>query len=211
MKLFVKFMIFLLVLAAAGPFLMKGPDGRPLMSLKDLSMPSFSLDNFLPKEMKPAPVSTTDNSDPGNWIEWTTEKDLPAPDYFSAEQLAGLEIQEKSGLYYRWKDENGVWQFSSLPNKNTENWVVQTDPNANVLQGLSEEQIDRAFGRVSAVDNENLITKNNPFAKGEEPENTFPVPTTVPMTNIPDLIKQAESVQDIMDKRVKQMEQMTGR
>ena len=212
MKLFVKFMIFLMILAAAGPFIMKGPDGRPLMTLKDLSLPSFSIDGLIPKEIKSmSPSSTDNNPDSENWIQWTKTTNLPEPDFFTAEQLAGLEIQEKNGLFYRWKDENGVWQFSTLPNRNTENWIIRTDPNTNVMQGLSEEQIDRALGRVAATTNENLITKKNPFAKGEEPESTFPVPTTVPMTSIPDLIKQAESVQDIMDQRVKQMEKMTGR
>lgn len=36
MKLFVKLMGLMLVLALAGPFIMKGPDGRPLMEIADV-------------------------------------------------------------------------------------------------------------------------------------------------------------------------------
>lgn len=37
MKLFAKLMIFVLVAAMAGPFIIRGPDGRPLMQLSDVT------------------------------------------------------------------------------------------------------------------------------------------------------------------------------
>jgi len=37
MKLFVKILVLLLILAMAGPFFMRGPDGQPLMRLGDVT------------------------------------------------------------------------------------------------------------------------------------------------------------------------------
>ena len=37
MKLFVKLIVLLLILAMAGPFFMRGPDGQPLMRLSDVT------------------------------------------------------------------------------------------------------------------------------------------------------------------------------
>ena len=37
MKLFVKLLVLLLILALAGPFFMRGPDGQPLMRLSDVT------------------------------------------------------------------------------------------------------------------------------------------------------------------------------
>lgn len=37
MKLFVKLMILVLILAMAGPFFLRGPDGRPLMQVSDIT------------------------------------------------------------------------------------------------------------------------------------------------------------------------------
>lgn len=205
-KLFVKLMVFLLILAVAGPFLLQGPDGRPLLSLDDLKLPGVSL-----------PTLTDDTTRQDNnsafsgggqhWIQWS-EKQAPTfnPDVLTREQLAQLDIKEQANLYYRWKDSNGVWQFSRLPNRNTLNHVVRTDPHANVLQSLSAEEIDRVFGRVAV--NENKITKDNPMANGKGLEDTLPVPTTVPISEIPKLLEQAKDVQRIAEERVKQMEGM---
>ncbi len=69
MKLFVKFMSLALIAAVGGLFFIKGPDGKPLLTLGDL---------------KP---------------------DTPR---LSAEPSEPTTV-------YKWKDENGVWQFSSEP------------------------------------------------------------------------------------------------
>lgn len=203
-KLFIKFMLFLLVLAIAGPFLLKGPDGRPLLSLDDLKLPSFSL----PQVTQATSSDGNGKPDAGQqWIQWSDKTTTPFnPDVLTQQQLAQLDIKEQANLYYRWKDGNGVWQFSALPNRNTTNFVVRTDPAANVLQSLSQEQIDKVFGRVAATDNS--ITKDNPMANGKGLENTLPIPTTVPVTEIPKLLEQAKDVQRIAEERVKQMDKM---
>lgn len=202
-KLFVKLMLFLVVLALAGPFVLRGPDGRPFLTLDDLKLPSFKL----PQLAAPAPPAKP-ASDPQQWIQWASR---PAgqhlnPDRLTREQLALLDIKEQDNIFYRWQDAKGVWQFSSVPNRNTTNLVVRTDPNANVLQSMTQDDIDRAFGRAPASTTENSITQSNPLANGKGLENSLPIPTTVPVTEIPKLLDQAKDVQKIMEQRVKQME-----
>jgi len=200
-KLFVKLMLFLLVLAVAGPFLLKGPDGRPLLSLADLKLPELS--SVLPAE-KVTPGSANDTGGQ-QWIQWSGRDAAPFnPDQLTPVQLAQLDIREQANIYYRWQDQNGVWQFSSLPNRNTLNHVVRTDPDANVLQSLSQEQIDKVFGRVAPTDNS--ITRDNPLANGKGLENSLPIPTTIPVTEIPKLLEQAKDVQKIAEDRLKQMD-----
>lgn len=207
-KLFVKLMMLVVVLALAGPFFLHGPDGRPLLTLDDLKLPKFDL----PALPAAAPADGKPTADPQQWIQWSDRSGSTTlnPDRLTREQLAILDIKAQDNIFYRWQDANGVWQFSTLPNRNTLNLVVRTDPNANVLQSMSQDDIDRAFGRQSASTQENSITKNNPLASGKGLEGSLlPVPTTVPVTEIPKLIEQAKDVQKIMEQRVQQMDQQT--
>lgn len=192
MKLFVKFMMFLVILALAGPFIMKGPDGKPLMSLKDLKLPSFS-----PPIPKSPPKELTGN-DQEAWISWakdTHQKHSPKV-YVIDPRNQQAPIQARAGVFYRWKDANNVWQFSTKPNPNLPNIVVETDPNLNIVKSLSDDKIDTALGRVKEV----------PMLEAPEGPNVdvmpdIPLPTTIPITEVPELMDQARAVQDLVNKR----------
>lgn len=41
MKIFIKLIVLLTVLACIGPFFLKGPDGRPLLSVEKLKLPDI--------------------------------------------------------------------------------------------------------------------------------------------------------------------------
>jgi hypothetical protein len=45
-KIFVKLMLFVVVAAVAAPFVIKGPDGRPLVTLDSLRTPDVNLPDF---------------------------------------------------------------------------------------------------------------------------------------------------------------------
>ena len=77
---------------------------------------------------------------------------------------------------------------------------MRTDPNVNLLSGMSRDQIDIALGRYRP-ETHNSIMENNPFAKGDELNKDLPIPATIPMTEIPKLIQQAKDVQSILDQR----------
>lgn len=193
MKLFVKFMMFMLVLALAGPFVMRGPDGKPLMSLKDLSIPDFSLPGTAPEELS--------GKEPEAWIGWSKDASEPKkPKVYVIDPNSQEPVVAKAGVFYRWKDKDGVWQFSNLPNPGTPNIVVETDPNANVLQSLSSDKIDKALGRAVAME-----TPEGDEAEDEDKGPDIPLPTTIPITEVPELINQAKAVQDLMNKRTEML------
>lgn len=206
MKFLIKLIMFMVVFGLAGPYLLMGPDGmHKLMQIKD-SLPSLM--DFSAPTLDDASDLLSSEGDGQPWIQWSEENAaFQQPDQLTRDQLAVLDIKAQKNIYYRWQDDDGVWQFSELPNRNTLNMVVRTDPNANVLQGLSEDAIDAAFGRVK---NTNSIMENNPLANGEGLDQTLPIPTTIPMTEIPDLIEQAKDVQRIMDERMQRMDMVLG-
>lgn len=209
MKLFIKLMIFMLIFAFVGPYLLLGPDGMSkVMAVDDKLFSGLSF------SMPTLPTTTEETSlegrkpDGEQWIQWSQNIPQYGPDQLTKEQLAVLDIQAQDNIYYRWQDHNGVWQFSPVPNRNTLNLVVRTDPTANLLQGLSKEQIDLAFGRSQPASTSNKITEQNPLANGDGLQPTLPVPTTVPVTEIPKLIEQAKEVQNLMDQRVNTLNQV---
>jgi len=200
LKIFVKLMALLVVLALAGPYLLHGPDGHPLMSLSDLKWPDFSFK--LPgKHSAPTTAGSPATGDsPQNWIRWSRDEP-PNPVQLTPKQLAALNLKAQDNIYYRWQDNNGTWQFSTVPNLNTVNYVVRTDPNANVLQNLSKEKIDQAFGRTSTGTQDTASTR-------QDKAPTLPIPTTIPLTQVPQLLQKAKDVQKLLNQRAKKMDAM---
>lgn len=113
MGLFIKLMMFLVVLALAAPFVMKGPDGRPLMTLDDIKMPDV--------EVPEVPDSVKNLSDKIPDIKNPLSGDQP-----SATQ---------STRVYSWTDENGQVQFSNTPPAGVHNVkATEYHPDANVIK-----------------------------------------------------------------------------
>jgi hypothetical protein len=83
MKLFVKLMLFVVVAALAAPFVLKGPNGAPLMSLDGIRMPEVSLPDLGEvRDTLKAGVRAADE-EPANVTE-----------------------------VFKWRDDEGVWHFS---------------------------------------------------------------------------------------------------
>ena len=194
MKLFVKLMMFLLIMALAGPFIMRGPDGRPLMSLKDLNLPDLSLPTGPPEELT--------GKEQEAYIAWSKDEgESKSPRVYVIDPANQEPLVAKAGVYYRWKDENGVWQFSNLPNPDSPNIVVETDPDANVLQSLSVDKIDEALGRVKEIE-----TPEGAAGEGEKEDGlNIPLPTTIPIAEVPELMNQAKAVQELVNKRTEML------
>ncbi len=125
MKLFVKLMIAVLVLALLLPFtILKGRDGNTLMSLSDFSLPDFSMPD-LPKAPR---------------------IDMPGA---SEESLVGKD------LFYKWYDAEGNVQFTTEPPADGIDYTVKGfDPDANVIQAVElpvgEPEADQAADGGSA-------------------------------------------------------------
>ena len=194
MKLFVKLMMFLVVLALAGPFIMRGPDGRPLMTVQDLNLPDFSLPSVAP--------GTPSDKQQQAWITWSRDdSSAKQPKVYVIDPSNEQPSTARPGVFYRWKDSDGSWQITGLPNPNTPNIVIETDPDANILQSLSADKIDTALGRAKAIDSA-LPNKVESIADNMP---SIPLPTTIPITEVPELINQAKAVQDLMNQRTEML------
>lgn len=204
-KLFSKLMMLMLVLAMAGPFIMKRPDGRPLMSLDSLSLPKLEIPASIRSLWQGAgasgsaqPAANGGAAGVNASIAWSEKSALPS----SFIPKAGVEYPKQEGVYYRYKDANGIWQFGETPQPGTMNYVSSIDPKANIIQSLGKEQIDNALGRIPA---------EPPPDKAKEKDDSLlsklPLPTTVPAAEIPNLIQQAKDVQTLVNERTKQLEQ----
>ncbi len=110
MKLFIKLMLFIVVVALAAPFIIKGPNGRPLMSLDRLHTPNVKLPDF----GKAAEVLKADLGASGN---------TPA----------------KVASVFKWQDEKGVWHFSDNEEEGHGARKITMDPNANVVHFSATE------------------------------------------------------------------------
>ncbi|MBV1919149.1 MAG: hypothetical protein KUG73_00590 [Pseudomonadales bacterium] len=204
MKLFSKLMMFVLVAALAAPFFLKGPGGRPLMTLQDLSLPSFGLPG-----KAAGPVEVLSGKDEGASIQWGGSKSTKNGVLVKATDTEGQLLQEARNTYYRWKDNEGVWQFTKQPNPNTENFLMKVDPNANIVQSLSQDSIDKAFGRQPKSETLALGEKaksKNPLLPDEG--SSIPFPSTIPIDQIPQLIDQAKGIQELSLDRQKTLDKL---
>lgn len=90
---------------------------------------------------------------------------------------------------YRWQAEDGSWQFSDKPPVQGSAETITVDPNANLIQGLPE-----------------------PEPEPQEQEESSGVNMPVPMTISPDQVKKlkedAEAIQQIMDDRARQLDEL---
>ncbi|MFT5506293.1 MAG: hypothetical protein ACI845_001574 [Gammaproteobacteria bacterium] len=124
MKLLAKLLVFGLVIAFALPFtVLKGRDGKPLMSLSNIELPGFSMPDF-------------------------SDKDLPKgnSNQNSAVQL-GLEGKD---IFYKWFDSEGNLQFTtSPPPEGVEFTVKGIDPNTNLIQAVKPvvKEVESALGQ----------------------------------------------------------------
>lgn len=209
-KLFNKLLMLMVVLALAGPFIMKRPDGQPLMSMKDLNLPAMpsSLGELWQRVVGSVSSNNSAPSSPagesaeaaGASITWSKQVALPS----SFIPQPGVEYPKQEGVFYRYKDAKGVWQFSDSPQPGTTNFVSSIDPKANVIQSLDKDKIDAALGRTPPEPPPDQAKKEK---KDDSLLSNIPLPMTVPVAEIPNLIQQAKDVQALTNERTKQLEQ----
>lgn len=161
MKLFIKLIIFILVLGLTAPFILKRPDGSPWMSLESV-LPDFyalfrqgkgTLDKAIDKTKSKAPTSTKTK-------------------------------------VHKWRDKNGVWQYSDTPNPNGNSEEMWVDPNTNLVKGTP-------------------ISASEPAPKSQQTKNNspnIPVPITVSPDKVSKLMDDAKKIQDLMDQRTQDLE-----
>ena len=118
MKLFAKLIFALLFIAMMLPFtILKGPDGKPLMSVSDIGIPDLSFD-----------VPDMPNVSSGGGTAALQAGDtIPGSDT----SLKGKDI------FYQWHDSSGNIQFTTQPPPEGVPYTIKGyDPNANVIQSV---------------------------------------------------------------------------
>ena len=141
-------MILVLVVAFAGLFFIKGPDGEPIMSLDDLK-PTVPEVELSPVSAEPTRV-------------------------------------------YKWKDENGVWQFSNEPVDNQNVEVMELDGKINTMPSID----------VASQNTSNKTEKKNLNIPGGL--------TTVAPEKISEMMDNVNNLQDTMDQRAEDVNKTTS-
>lgn len=140
MKLFIKFMIFIVVLACAGPFILKRPDGRPWMTISDLKAPDIATPDISPltDQVKKLGGSDEENA--------------------AAEQTT----------IFKWQDKDGVWHFSDEASATTPSEEIRINHNANVVhmekqQTPKEIPVTKSNEQVVQNESKSLDTEVSPY------------------------------------------------
>jgi len=165
MRLAIKFFIFVLVLGLAGPFILKKPDGTPWMDARML----------LPDVQSWGRELTA-------WWEKTKHK---APESVGGGGGKPTEV-------YRWRAEDGSWQFSDKPPVQGSAETIAVDPNANLIQGLPEPEPE--------IEPEKAEAKDSGI--------NLPMPMTISPDKVQKLKQDAEAVQQLMDDRARQLDEL---
>ncbi len=109
LKLFVRLMMLVLVLAIAGPFVMKGPDGQPLMSADDVR----------------AAVTRASNSAKMQWRRLRGDVGQALGD----ENAGKVEV-------HRWQDASGQWHYGDEPPQGVGAEAIYVDPDASRMDPI---------------------------------------------------------------------------
>ncbi len=170
-------MVTTVVISSFGPFFLKGPNGQPLMQLSDLNLPN-----------------------PVNWLGQL--KGLTAePTVTDVHSDAVASLTASGQKFYKWKDANGIWQFTTVAPVNQNFDTVMTDPDANVIQALSQDTINETLGVQVAAENPDT-------QKGLESAADALTATTIPIKQIPKLLDDAKKARVIMEQRNEILDQL---
>jgi len=145
MKLYMKFLIFMVILACAGPFLLKRSDGSPWMATSDLKAPDLEMPDVSPLADEIENLS----------------RSMPADDTANHTTV------------YKWQDENGGWHFSNQADPAHPGEKININNNINTVQLPAVEKHPedrRPYHSRNVIENETtaLDTGSSPY--GQLPE-----------------------------------------
>ena len=125
---------------------------------------------------------------------------------FGAPSLPKLEVPGMDGVdapnvmpndakqsFYKWQDEQGRWYYSDKPRTDGDVEVVTVDTKANVIPGMSEEQLK------SHRKTEVLKPQSAPNVP------SMPLPMTVPLDKVSKMVDDAQGIQTLLEQRNEQM------
>jgi hypothetical protein len=124
-----KIMLLIVMLACIGPFFIKAPNGEPLLTVADFA-PDVSLASILERlKQDPGLASLTGLA---KGIDISGD----ASDGEQAEQGTGKNALGSVTKVYKWRDEQGVWQFSDGSNVAEGAALVEISHQINLMPAL---------------------------------------------------------------------------
>lgn len=153
-------MIAILVIGGLAPFtILKGKDGKPLMSFSDIKAPKMKV------------------------------PDIGIPDLNNA-----VKRDEKSsydeGTVFKWKDKDGVWQFSSKPPKDSQFTSTKYDNNLNVIKPVKTK---RSENNTNGLSNEQ---------KKPKPKGVADLGSAYSPENVEKLFDDANNLENVLKGRI---------
>jgi hypothetical protein len=176
MKLYIKFILFLVVLAVAGPFIMKRPDGSPLLSFNDIK----SGDSAIMKSFKTL-----------------TGFFYSSSDALSLDDALPGDAKRLLTRVHKWQDEEGIWHFSDQQPEGKTSETVEIDPNQNILKMNDAEILKKLRG----VKEEQIASASQAL---EPPPDMIPGLPTIDQAK--KAMDNAKAVQGLLDNHYKQIE-----
>ncbi len=176
MKLYIKLILFLVVLAVAAPFIMKRPDGRPLLTINDIK----SGDSAIMKSFKTLTDFFHSSSDA-----LSLGDKLPE----NGERLLTR--------VHKWQDKEGIWHFSDQQPEGATSETVEIDPNQNILEMNDADVLKKLIG-------EKEEQTANASQALEPPTNIIPGLPTIDQAK--KAMDNAKAVQGLLDNHYKQIE-----
>ncbi|VAX14282.1 hypothetical protein MNBD_GAMMA24-14 [hydrothermal vent metagenome] len=181
MKLIFKLMLLALLLVGVSPFLLHGPNGKPILSLDKLALPNLA--RLFDRASSASVSKTIDN------IKSTADEALP------------VKLNDNNTAVHKWRDERGIWHFSDKQNPQGKDEVVLINTNTNVVQAdpkVNNKPNKPANGSATGGEKENK-EDNGPG---------IPFPTTIPLQDIPKLIKDTQVLKNSMNKRYQEQQKL---
>jgi len=117
-------MIFIVVLACAGPFILKRSDGRPWMTFSDLKAPDVAVPDISPLTDQVKKLSSVDSNN--HSAELTT--------------------------VYKWQDEDGVWHFSDKASTTSPSEEIKINHTTNMVH-MEKQDTPKAIPQTQSNEN----------------------------------------------------------
>ena len=141
MGLFIKLLLLALVIALAAPFVLKGPDGEPMMSVADIKKPG----------------SLQDMAGAISRVEHPFKK-------IGQEAADSPEPAASKTKVYSWRDEQGSLHYSNVaPSVSAKVKTLQINPNLNVIKMQKREEPGKATNLAVAESPQNAASASKVF------------------------------------------------
>lgn len=142
MGLFIKLLLFLVILVLALPFVLKDEEGQPLMTVSDLKKPDLGLTGVverLPEIKNPFSDAPAEGGD---------------------KKTASSE----KTIIYSWRDEQGNMHFTNQPPEDGKQAnTMKINPNINVMPAVKQSSADEGSGiHQAAADTQNVQSLYTP-------------------------------------------------